>query len=648
MILHQALKVALVSVLFPTGALSQIKQGYELLMANMAVNADIWSDECEILSADYGFDGLIGVDGNNQLLADVRAAGGGWGNVTCDLNQLLDFQVINRVVGTGGLGAAFGNPDFRNGDGYPIVFSCPVLTETVSVDDFEVVMNTGEVLKPEGVSCAPNQDLNERNTIVLVSAAFGNRVLPWESGARFPTKVRIVNDGTPLMLLGPDGPVNGVGLEKTTDRHSLIYGPTFIKAKLNKMEDVTIGDEPLAPNPLQFNSCGVLYGEAAKYRIRLLANNGYTRDGITGNRPNEFSKFFQIATSDNQLLTRSGITYSTPSGSIQILGLAELGPACITPIGPVCDACYMEDLDNQIDICLSGDEAAVATITHVYTPSGGDYLPFYNPGGPGIDPDPDTVYTAKSTFITTEVINALDDPMTVSLCSSLYEPAGECDNTEGNYICCPPLVCHETEQVCVTPGHVNSPTNTVPSAKPSFSPSDHPLANTSNKPAGQPSANPSNKPLGQPSVTHSPATEPPATDPPALAFVPTGTEPPATVPQETDPLATDSPATDPPATDFPGTKPPATDPQSTFMTVSLCSSLFEPAGECDNAEGNYVCCPTLVCHATEQVCVMPGNEYSTIPTPKILRKAKKNEDSLIPTPKILRKRAKNHNKKKVE
>jgi len=461
MILHQALKVALVSVLFPTGALSQIKQGYELLMANMAVNADIWSDECEILSADYGFDGLIGVDGNNQLLADVRAAGGGWGNATCALNQLLDFRVINRVVGTGGLGGAFGNPDFRNGDGYPIVFSCPVLTETVSVDDFEVVMNTGEVLKPEGVSCAPNQDLNERSTLVLVSAAFGNRVLPWESGARFPTKVRIVNDGTPLMLLGPDGPVNGVGLEKTTVRHSLIYGPTFIKAKLNKMEDVTIGDEPLAPNALQFNSCRVLYGEAAEYRIRLLSNNGYTRDGITGNRPNEFSKFFQIATSDNQLLTRSGVTYSTPSGSIQILGLAELGPACMTQLGPVCDACYAEDLDNQIDICLSGDEAAVATITHVYTPSGGDYLPFYNPGGPGIDPDPDTVYTAKSTFITTEVINALDDPMTVSLCSSMFEPAGECDNTEGNYICCPPLVCHATEQVCVSPGNEDSTIGTI-------------------------------------------------------------------------------------------------------------------------------------------------------------------------------------------
>jgi len=593
-ILHQALKVALVSVLFPTGALSQIKQGYELLMANMAVNADIWSDECEILSADYGFDGLIGVDGNNQLLADVRAAGGGYGNVTCDLNQLVDFQVINRVVGIGGLGGAFGNPDFRNGDGYPIVFSCPVLTETVNVDDFEVVMNTGEVLKPEGVSVAPNQDLNERNTIVLVSAAFGNRVLPWESGARFPAKVRIVNDGTPLMLLGPDGPVNGVGLEKSTVRHSLIYGPTFIKAKLNKMEDVTIGDEPLGPNPLQFNSCRVLYGEAAKYRIRLLANNGYTRDGITGNRPNEFSKFFQIATSENQLLTRSGFTYSTPLGSIQILGLAELGPACMTKIGPVCDACYMEDLDNQIDICLSGDEAAVATITHVYTPSGGDYLPFYNPGGPGIDPDPDTVYTAKSTFITTEVINALDDPMTVSLCSSLFEPAGECNNTEGNYICCPPLVCHETEQVCVMPGHENSSTVPVPPA------------------------------------TDLPTIEPPETDP--SSTVPPETDPSSTVPQETD-----SPATDPPATD----------PQSTFMTVSLCSSLFEPAGECDNTEGNYVCCPTLVCHATEQVCVMPGNEDSPIPTPKISRKAKKNEDSQIPTRKILR-RAKNSNKKKVE
>merc|ERR1711935_119610 len=197
-----------------------------------------------------------------------------------------------------------------------------------------------------------------------------------------------------------------------------------------------------------------------------------------------------------------GFTYSTPLGSIQILGLAELGPACMTKIGPVCDACYMEDLDNQIDICLSGDEAAVATITHVYTPSGGDYLPFYNPGGPGIDPDPDTVYTAKSTFITTEVINALDDPMTVSLCSSLFEPAGECDNTEGNYICCPPLVCHATEQVCVRPGNEDSPKLMV-----------------------------------------LPKTDPPTTEP-------IETDPSSTVPQETD-----SPATDPPAANSTATTP---------------------------------------------------------------------------------------------
>merc|ERR1712008_159357 len=105
--------------------------------------------------------------------------------------------------------------------------------------------------------------------------------------------------------------------------------------------------------------------------------------------------------------------------------------------------------------------------------------------------------------------------------------------------------------------------------------------------------------------------------------------------------------TDSPATDYPTIEPPETDPQSTFMTVSLCSSLFEPAGECDNTEGNYVCCPTLVCHATEQVCVMPGDKDSPISTPKISRKAKKNEDSQIPTRKILR-RAKNSNKKKVE
>jgi len=178
--------------------------------------------------------------------------------------------------------------------------------------------------------------------------------------------------------------------------------------------------------------------------------------------------FFQIATSSGLVLTEAGTTYTTPGGhTMQVLGLAELGPPCRVNGIPVCDACYTEDLDNQIDICLSGDREAVETITHVYTPSGGDYLPFYNPGGPGFDPDPNTTYTAPSSFIITEVMNALDDPMTVSYCAAQNEPAGMCCSAEGKYLCCPPLVCHSTEQACVLEGNEDLP---IPTSSPTSTP----------------------------------------------------------------------------------------------------------------------------------------------------------------------------------
>jgi len=53
-------------------------------------------------------------------------------------------------------------------------------------------------------------------------------------------------------------------------------------------------------------------------------------------------------------------------------------------------------------------------ITHVDIPSTGDYLPLYNPGGPGNDPTPDIRYTAGTPPISQPVWVTLEDPMTVS------------------------------------------------------------------------------------------------------------------------------------------------------------------------------------------------------------------------------------------
>jgi hypothetical protein len=57
---------------------------------------------------------------------------------------------------------------------------------------------------------------------------------------------------------------------------------------------------------------------------------------------------------------------------------------------------------------------AARSITFVEVPAEGDYLPLYNPGGPGPEPFPDVRYTAPGPPDLEPVINALDDPMRVS------------------------------------------------------------------------------------------------------------------------------------------------------------------------------------------------------------------------------------------
>src|SRR5215216_3448547 len=53
---------------------------FQQLHQDTIFNADLWSNQPEILSAGYGFDGIIGVDGGEK---EVRDAGGTWNTVTC-------------------------------------------------------------------------------------------------------------------------------------------------------------------------------------------------------------------------------------------------------------------------------------------------------------------------------------------------------------------------------------------------------------------------------------------------------------------------------------------------------------------------------------------------------------------------------------
>ena len=396
-------------------------RSFQLLMQDVLVNSDLWTPTPQILSAGYGFDNILGIpDGDNE--ATVRAAGGTWNDVICTNGEDPPLNARTSAATPMAMAFGFGFP-ITFGDGLPVVFSWPVLPSTVQPTDFEVVLNTGDVVIPEAASLTPNYEYNERSTIVIVSPAFGNRKASSEAGAIYPVQVRIVEDDTPMMLVGPDGPVRAVGLARQSKNpYDPVNGPFLVGAKLTRMSTVGEGWPELFGAQMP-NDGETLYGNQAQYRLRVLTSGGFSPDGVRAVLPTEFSRYFrlhvELRSGETMLLTESGLTYDIDGGELRIVGLADLGLVESfddngNPV-VVYDDCYDEDSDNYIDIILAGDEAAVRRITHVEIPAEGDYSPFYNPGGPGNDPTPGVTYTQPGPPDLEPVFLALDNPMTVTL-----------------------------------------------------------------------------------------------------------------------------------------------------------------------------------------------------------------------------------------
>jgi hypothetical protein len=381
--------------------------------------ADYWSDEPGILSAGMGFEGIIGWPEVNE--ETVREAGGSWyGSVMCTNGEDPPAGAYTSTVSTVGI-ELFYKGTAEDDDGLPIVFSWPVATETVDLTDFQFTLNTGKIVFPNSAGLLPNWELNERNTVV-VFGDFGNRGLSSEEGAIFPVRLDIVEDETPLLLIGPNGQeFNAVGLSWETDTSPYDSGPKLVGAKLNH-----VGNEALGEGGLGFGTrSGVLPNDELSlydegdFRIRVLTTGGFSPDGITGLTPTMFEDFFRIHANGSNgevvLLEKVGQEYVVADGTLRIVGLSDLGQKENPDEGIFYDDCYAEDRDNYIDIILVGDEAAARNITHVEIPSlEGGYSAFYNPGGPGPEPFDGVRYTAPGPADLEPVINALDNPMRIS------------------------------------------------------------------------------------------------------------------------------------------------------------------------------------------------------------------------------------------
>jgi len=412
-----------VARLTPPGAFAPPPQGpvnpiYRTLLTDVLVNADYWETSPKILGASLGFTHIIGVPGLNQSQAEafVRGAGGSWETLQSSSASTAALRAFTSAISPNGVATGYGYPVLFK-DGFPIEFSWPVRPSTVSGDDFRVVLNTGQVVQPDVASILPNVEYNERSTVVIFGD-FGNRIPPGEPGSIYPVRFDVVPSSKPLELVGPGGVIqSAVGLSfgdgnKPLSAYVPNSGPVLVAAKLSRMS--TAGESAPAVFSGQVPNDGeALYGSDAQYRLRVLTSGGFSPDGVRSVYPTEFSHLFRIQTIDangqERWLTETNVDYTLPTGTIRILGLADLGL-----VQSSYDDAYIEDHDNQIDVIMSGDAAAISTITAIQIPASGGYSPFFNPGGPGNSPTPGVPYSQPGPSLLQPVKVALDNPMTVT------------------------------------------------------------------------------------------------------------------------------------------------------------------------------------------------------------------------------------------
>ena len=387
-------------------------------------NADYWSEEPKILSASLGFCDIVGIQADELTQEVVEAAGGAWrSDVDCNgMGQTLTSleAVITRAYI---VQSPYG--ELKDGaiglDGLPVVFSWPVLTNTLNLTDFKITLNTGEEVFPYAIGPFPNIEENERNTIVIYGE-FANKRPSADPESRFPVRVEIVADDSPMQLLGPGNQVfSAVGLswENTSSPYDPNNGPRLVGAKLNFVGTEPMGEglqNPIWQQQLPPNHEFAIY-EGGDFRLRMLTSGGFSPDGVGGVLPTDFEKYFRLhvngADGSTVLIEKVNMDYEVLGGTLRVLGLSELGPP--EGNGVVYGECYQEDGDNYIDIILVGDEAAARNITFLEIPSSaGGYAPFYNPGGPGTTPVAGENYTQPGPPDIEPVIIALDNPMRVS------------------------------------------------------------------------------------------------------------------------------------------------------------------------------------------------------------------------------------------
>jgi hypothetical protein len=398
---------------------------YQVLRQDVIINADIWAAKPEMMAAGLGFTSIVGVP--NLSTSDVTLsktlavlAGGTWNNVRCTSGQTPPLASYTSASTPAGVRKYWGQAVYYS-DGLPVEFSWPILPSTLDADDFKVTLSNGTSVTPQVTSIWPNYLYNERSVAVLFGH-FGNRIPPNRPGAIYPVSVQVVRGSSVLELVGPGQRiVSAVGMSVKSPGSPYTRpgvppadrgGPTLVAAKLSRMSAVGNTAPKIFPQNLPNDGIS-LYGKQAKFRLRMYTSGGMTPNGVTPLLPTEYGKYFRVVATTSSgrkvALVKAGKTYYIDGHPLRVVGLADLGVKQSRY-----DACYTELRNNYIDIILDGSIAAARRITTVQIPSTGRYKPLYNPGGPGNNPAPGVHYSAPSPPISEPVIDALNNPMTVT------------------------------------------------------------------------------------------------------------------------------------------------------------------------------------------------------------------------------------------
>lgn len=320
------------------------------LLTPINYNADIFTAVPTLMTANYAFDGYLGVPGMNGTSESDRQIAASY-NVaweTVDPNLGAAQRAYTSAASTDNAAAVYG-VDLVLQDTIPVVFSNPVLPPNLSGTDFLVTLNDGSQVVPLAAAFLPNLEFNERQCIVIIGP-FGNRLQTGEPGALHAVSVTVVDDGTPLELLTASGLVSAVGLTvQSSNSYDPGSGSRLLAAKLNYVSNLGEGG-PIGVGLASQNNSGLdLYGTAAQYRLRLYTSGGFSPDGIASLLPGEFSRYFALEALDENGATVPITETGTPVtvggfGTVTVLGLADLAQAGTTE-----NAAYVEDHDNYYD-----------------------------------------------------------------------------------------------------------------------------------------------------------------------------------------------------------------------------------------------------------------------------------------------------------